>query len=362
MRPPAGRTLRSLFPDPMPKALIILTLLVASAGAQQPGTRWFRGNTHAHTLNSDGDVAPDVVARWYHDHGYNFTFITDHEFATDVTPLNAALASPNKFAVFPAQEVTQRVRDASHPNGLRQAHVNSLGTTQVIRPLGERSIADVSVGETFRRNIAEIRTAGGVPQINHPNFGWSVRLEDLLDVPDSTLLEIANAHLLVNNAGGTDSAGRWMPSTEALWDSLLTRGKLLFGIADDDSHHYKPEDAENPESVRPGRAWIWVRADTLSKSAILGAIRRGDFYASTGVTLTDYTADQREVRINIAKAGDRRFLIEFIGRGGRVLQTSPGPRATYRIVGNEKYVRVRITDSSGRKAWTQPILVDRSSS
>jgi hypothetical protein len=166
--------LRSLFPDPMPKAFLMVTLLVANAGAQQPGARWFRGNTHAHTLNSDGDVTPDVVARWYRDHGYNFTFITDHEFATDVNPLNAALASPNKFAVFAAQEVTQRVRDASHPNGMRQAHVNSLGTTRVIRPLGERSIADVSVAETFHRNLAEIRAAGGVPQINHPNFGWSV--------------------------------------------------------------------------------------------------------------------------------------------------------------------------------------------
>jgi hypothetical protein len=153
-----------------------------------------------------------------------------------------------------------------------------------------------------------------------------------------------------------------MPSTEALWDSLLTRGKLLFGIADDDSHHYKPEDAENPESVRPGRAWIWVRADTLSPSAILQAIHRGDFYASTGVTLTDYAADQREVRVDVAKAGDRRFLIEFIGRGGHVLQTSPGPRATYRMVGNEQYVRVRITDSSGRRAWTQPIRVGPRSS
>jgi hypothetical protein len=340
------------------RTLISLALAIAtSAGAQQPALHWYRGNTHAHTLNSDGDVPPDAVARWYREHDYHFTFITDHEFATDVAPLNALFGAPNRFAVFAAQEITQRVRDASHPNGLRQAHVNSLGTTRVIRPLGERSIADVAVAETFRRNLAEIRAAGGVGQINHPNFGWSVRLEDLLDVPDSTLLEIANAHVLVNNAGGTDSAGRWMPSTEALWDSLLTRGKLLFGIAADDSHHYKPEDAENPASVRPGRAWIWVRADTLSPAAILGAIRHGNFYASTGVTLRDYTSDGREIRVDVAPAGDRRFLIEFIGGGGRVLQSSRGPRASYRVIGGEKYVRVRITDSSGRHAWTQPQMV-----
>ena len=31
-----------------------------------PGSalRWYKGNTHTHTLNSDGDSTPDEVARW----------------------------------------------------------------------------------------------------------------------------------------------------------------------------------------------------------------------------------------------------------------------------------------------------------
>ena len=34
------------------------------AAGQGEGSRWYKGNTHAHTLNSDGDSTPDEVARW----------------------------------------------------------------------------------------------------------------------------------------------------------------------------------------------------------------------------------------------------------------------------------------------------------
>jgi hypothetical protein len=333
--------------------------VAAPAAAQQPTARWFKGNTHAHTLNSDGDVLPEEVVHWYQTHGYHFTFITDHEFITDVAPLNALVGATGKFQVFSAQEVTQRITDPVHPDGLRQAHVNALGVTRVIRPLGERNIGPPPMSAAYARNLGEIRKAGGVPQINHPNFRWSVRLDDLLDLPDSTLFEVWNGHPQVYNLGGTDSLGRAMPSAEALWDSLLTRGKVIFGVGDDDSHYFKPEDAENADMARPGRAWVMVRADTLTQDAILASLRRGDFYASTGITLRSYAASVREIQLEIAPAGDMRFRTEFIGRGGRVLASSTALRVRYTITGSEGYVRARITDSAGHRAWMQPVTVRR---
>src|SRR5262245_1668071 len=51
--------------------------LVTSVGMAWPGgqsspsvTTWYKGNTHTHTLNSDGDSTPDEVVRWYRSHGY----------------------------------------------------------------------------------------------------------------------------------------------------------------------------------------------------------------------------------------------------------------------------------------------------
>jgi len=37
--------------------------------AQLRTPRWYKGNTHTHTLNSDGDSHPDDVVKWYRSHG-----------------------------------------------------------------------------------------------------------------------------------------------------------------------------------------------------------------------------------------------------------------------------------------------------
>lgn len=342
----------------MTRRLVHAMTLLLCAASPLAAQRWFKGNTHAHSLNSDGDVAVDEVVRWYREHGYHFTFVTEHEYFTDVGPLNALLGGAGRFLVIAGQEVTQRVADSTRRDGVRQAHVNALGTNRLVLPIGSQNIArGISIAQTYARNDSAIKAAGGIMQVNHPNFIWSVPLEDMMHLPDGTLFEVWNGHPIVYNQGGTDSLGNVMLSTEARWDSVLSRGKLLYGVADDDSHSYRPQDAEDIELARPGRGWIWVWADTLTPEAIVGAMRRGDFYASTGVTLRGITLDKDELRITITPSADRRFLTEFIGQGGRVLASSTALRPSYRITGSEGYVRVRVSDSSGRMAWTQPVRV-----
>lgn len=332
--------------------LPLLALAILSSTSDAQATRWYRGNTHTHTLNSDGDSPPDSVARWYRDRGYNFLFITDHEKLTDPAPLNERFGVPGMFLLIVGQEVTQRVADSTHSRGIRQAHVNSLGASTVVMPQGERGLArGITMREGYATNISAIRAAGGIAQVNHPNFTWSVRLSDLTALPDSVLLEIWNAHTGVHNEGDGQSA----PSAEAVWDSLLTRGKTVFGIADDDAHSFKSGDADAWELTRPGRAWIAVRADTLTSAAILRGIRRGDFYASTGVAIDSLEMNRKEIRLTMTPRVDERFMTEFIGSRGRLLARVSGPRATYRVRGTEGYVRARVTDSNGRKAWTQSI-------
>ena len=343
-------------------ALLVPALTFAAADATGQTGKWFRGNTHTHTIRSDGDSPPDSVARWYRDHGYQFLFITDHETLTDPAPLNARYGKPGAFLLIQGQEVTQRVTDSAHADGRRQAHVNALGLSAVVVPQGTKGVATgITMAEGYARNIAAIRAAGGIAQVNHPNYRWSVRLDDVLALPDSTLFEIANAHTGVNNLGSADADGRHVPSTEALWDSLLSRGKLLFAVGDDDAHSFKPGDADDGELTRPGRSWIMVRAETLTAPAILAAIRRGDFYASTGVALRELSMSTRAIRLSMERAGtdDRRFTTEFVGRGGRVLSTVRGMTADYAVRGDEGYVRARVTDSNGRRAWTQAVMVRR---
>jgi hypothetical protein len=354
----------------LPLSIIALLALAApgvtatAQGVVAPPTtsapHWYRGNTHAHTLQSDGDSPPLEVARWYRDRGYQFLFVTDHEKLTDVAPLNAALGAPGRFLVIAGQEVTQILPDSTHPDGRRQAHVNSLRPSRVVMPQG-----GASVGESYRRNLAAIAGAGGLAQVNHPNWRWSVRPDDMFSpLPDSTLFELWNGHPGIGNLGGATGDGPGAAralSTEALWDTLLTRGRVLWGVGSDDSHTFaRPWD---PAVARPGQAWVVVRAESLSANAIVAALHRGDFYASTGVSLADYRADRQAITITIAPAlagrDDTRFTTEFVGRGGRVLATVHGREARYRITGGEGYVRARIADSMGRRAWTQPVVLAR---
>ena len=70
---------------------LVLVLSVGTALAQapqSPAKRWFKGNLHTHTLNSDGDSTPHEVTTWYREHGYNFLVLTDHNHLTDITGLN----------------------------------------------------------------------------------------------------------------------------------------------------------------------------------------------------------------------------------------------------------------------------------
>ncbi len=45
--------------------------------------QWFKGNLHTHTLWSDGNDFPDMVAEWYRTRGYNFLALSDHNVLSE---------------------------------------------------------------------------------------------------------------------------------------------------------------------------------------------------------------------------------------------------------------------------------------
>ena len=139
-----------------------------------------------------------------------------------------------------------------------------------------------------------------------------------------------------------------------MWDRLLTGGRLLYGVAVDDAHHFKrPGD---PTASGPGRGWVYVRAETLEPRMISEALDHGDFYASTGVELADYTADDKHVALKIKTTAWSRYRVQFVGRNGRLLSEVAESSASYTFRGDEGYVRVKVIESNGLAAWTQPVV------
>ena len=306
-----------------------------SAGA---GLRWFKGNTHAHTLESDGDSPPEVVARWYRDHGYNFLVLSDHNVFTDPSRLHSLVDST--FILIGGEEVTSQFES-------KPVHVNGLNIDRLIAPR-----TDTTLVGTIQRNVDAVREGEGVPHINHPNFRWAFGARELLQIRNGRLLEIWNGHPQVHNEGGGDA-----PGMEDVWDMLLTAGKRMYGIAVDDAHHFQGEFAR--ERSNPGRGWIAVRAAALAAPDIMRNLEQGLFYASTGVSLEDIEVDATRMTVRIRQVGDFKYTTTFIGDSGRVLARVPGTTAVFELrstPGGERltYVRARVDDSGGAHGWTQP--------
>jgi hypothetical protein len=142
---------------------------------------------------------------------------------------------------------------------------------------------------------------------------------------------------------------------EDVWDAMLSAGRTVYGLAVDDAHTFK--DPGNPAVPGPGRGWIVVRAARLDVTSIMNAIDRGDFYASTGVELTDYQASAQRIAITVKATAYSKYRVQFIGKGGRLLRESLEPAAIYEPRGDEGYVRVRVLESNGRMAWCQPVVL-----
>jgi hypothetical protein len=322
-------------------ALLLLIAASLDAAAQRfevtaVAGRWFKGNTHAHTLESDGDSPPEAVAQWYRSHGYHFLVLSDHNVLTD--PRRLAHLVDSTFILIAGEEITTSFRQ-------RPVHVNGLNIPRVIEPR-----TDTTLIGTIQKNVDAVREVAGVPHINHPNFRWAFGAAELLQVRNDRLLEIWNGHPQVHNQGGGGS-----PGLEQIWDVLLTAGMRIYGIAVDDAHHFQGEFAA--DRANPGRGWVAVRASRLDAREIMRNLEDGLFYASTGVELDDVIVEPMRIEVRIRARGDFKHTTTFIGSDGAVLRRTGENPAVYVLDRTTSYVRARIEDSGGARAWVQPAFV-----
>jgi len=300
-----------------------------------------RGNLHTHSAETDGDSLPEDVYRWYRSHGYQFVALTDHNRRID-PEVYRHLERPG-FKILAGEEVTML-------GGGRQVHVNGICTSSTI---GGGTFA--SKGEALRYAIGKVHAQGGIALVNHPNFDRSLAVDDLWQGREAPLIEIMSGHPYVYSNGVDDRPGH-----EALWAELLTRGARLHGVAVDDAHHFLPE--KSPEkTARPGRAWVATYAEPgteVDRRSTCEAIRAGRFYASNGAGIRRLRVDDRTMTVWTETASS---TVVFLGASDEVLATehAGAEGAAYTLTGTERWVRARVENADGSKAWTQAMRVTR---
>jgi hypothetical protein len=357
-------------------ALVSLAALAPQAYAQaQPASgpasaepKWYKGNLHTHSLWSDGDEYPDMIADWYKRQGYHFLGISDHNvlqqgvrwlelktpvsFAGTVTergggrvlekylrwfgpdwveqreidgkrsvrlkPLSeyrSLLEEPGRFLMIPSEEITstwKRAKTATTPELSGPVHINVTNPREFVAPASADNAVEIM--NQVVDAVAAQRERTGQPMfahINHPNFRWGVTAEELTQVKGERFFEVYNGHPGVNNAGDATRLGM-----DAMWDVMLTRRltelalPVVYGVGVDDSHHYH-EMAIGKSN--PGRGWVMVRAAHLTAEAIVKAMEAGDFYATSGVTLDEVKREKKQLSIVIKGDAGVTYRTQFIG-------------------------------------------------
>jgi hypothetical protein len=76
------------------------------------------------------------------------------------------------------------------------------------------------------------------------------------------------------------------------------------------------------------------------------------------VELAEISSDRHEMAIDIVQQYDLAYRTTFIGQGGKALDVVDGLEPRHAMTGTEGYVRARIEDSDGLRAWVQPVFLD----
>jgi len=385
--------------------LAIFVLLLSSSS--QP-KRFWKGNMHTHSYWSDGNTFPEEVAWWYKSHEYNFLVVTDHNILQEgekwynvdrneiirttyenylehfggvglqtemrgehlwaklrtLDEYRAQFEKPDEFLLISGEEIS----DAAEK---KPVHLNGINLSSKVDPTKGELVSDC-----LRSNVNRIREAlmdDGNPEwiiVNHPNFGWALTAEDIAR-SGARFFEVFNGHPSVRNYGDEN-----YPGTEEMWDQVnkwrLDNGEpLLFGIANDDSHHFLDF---LPGRANPGRGWSMVRSEKLTPHALYGAMIQGDFYATTGVELSDFARTSKQIRIRINPEKGIEYRTQFIAlmKGAEeavLVKEQTGTRVKYIYQGNELFIRAKVISSKLKEnpfqegdvevAWIQPVQLKK---
>lgn len=406
---------------------ISISATLPAVHAQDGDKQWYRGNTHTHTLWSDGNDFPEMVVAWYADQGYDFIALSDHDIlATKEKWVSESFIKKRQRAIGPSAiekyrkhfvdqadwietrdgeknkaDTEYRLKRISEyrelfekPGEFLVVQAEEVSNSSKGRPLhmgvvnipGKEPIpsikSDEEIPTIMRRTLqaaADIEAKTGTPiltHLNHPNFRWAVRAEDFAHVVEEKFFEVYNGHPGINHLGRDGT-----PGDQEIWDIVNTirvaelDSPPIYGIASDDSHTYHGGD------VRPGRGWVMVHADKLEGDALVLAMRAGDFYASSGVSVEsiDYDKATRKLTLKIAADGDAKFTTVLNGtrKGydaaaadgktgiGEVFETATGSEVVLTVPADALYARATITSDQrhrdpsyqGQKkqAWIQPV-------
>lgn len=328
--------------------------------------KFFKANLHTHTTVSDGAATPEETKEAYKNAGYSVVAFTDHDVLLSHKDLNdenfLAITSCEKEVNFYTPAVPRKYSynktlhanfyakrednlslpvlnpEAAHIGNARDFVTEEMKKFHYVAEYSEAGLNDM---------IARANAAGFLVSFNHPV--WSLQnYEDYKNLKGFRFVEIYNSNCA--RGGYTDTAQPF--------EDLLRRGERVFPIATDDTHS---------AADRFG-GFVMIKAEKLAYVEILGALERGDFYASTGAQIEKLYLDENELFIECSPAlsvtvhTDRRHNMKITAPNGERLTKVSFDLSHYlqdtERVAPPAYFRVSVTGENGAFACTRAYFLD----
>ena len=299
-----------------------------------PGRFW-RGNLHTHSTNSDGILPPEEVCRRYRAEGYDFLALTDHFVGIWNYPISDTTG-------YRTDDFTTILGAELHSGAMANGelwHILAVGLPPDFTPSNSPHFVPVPGQETAGEIAARAVAAGAFVAIAHPQ--WSgLTVEDARSVTAAHAVEVYNHGC----AMGCDR-----PDGFAVLDQLLTEGRRLTLVATDDAHFSEPDFFGG---------WVMVKSEANEPAALLDALKAGHFYSTQGPELRDVRIEGN--RVIVESSAVVSVVALGWGTGAKAVHGASMTRTEVPLerLNNSPWVRVAVIDAAGKRAWSNPIWRD----
>jgi hypothetical protein len=300
----------------------------------EPG-RFYRGNIHCHSNESDGLASPETVIDAYRNQGYDFLCLSDHfeaEYGWQVVD-------------------TRSFRDADFTTILG-AELSSASWDDrlcywVVAAGLPPDFAEPPTDD-HAEAIRRAREAGAFVVMLHPginNLPLASAVQGLPGLEAIHAVEVYNHNAAMGAIPDRDNGAYML-------DGLLESGRRLMLTAADDAHWGHPRD-------RFG-GWLEVHAAGLEADALVASLKDGHYYATQGPELRELTLEGHRLTvrtsevyaITLTTSGDRWHSgKECHGEIGAPISEAEFDLSPF----TGTYCRVIAVDEAGRRAWANPI-------
>ena len=283
------------------------------------GRTWFKGNLHMHTKESDGRKYPQDAYEVYAQQGYDFVARTDHwKLAPEERYKDLLVLSGCEFNIDPDPAV---------------------GVYHIVG-FGYEGDPGISRDMPAQEIIDRIHAAGGLAVLAHP--AWSLNTPEMM-----AGLQGIDMCEIYNSLSGYPRNCR--PYSGLLLDMLAVRGLYWKISAADDTHFYTPADT--------ARSFVYVQAEACTREALLEAFKAGRFYASQGPTLEVSLTPEGAVEVSCSEVESLTYCTDRPWDKNRTTVGRDLTADVFTPAAKTRFVRVEATDTLGRTAWSQYLVL-----